>query len=206
MNTSKEANKPSKKQFIIPTIVFIICTITSVFLFQQGKVRSVDPPKTSFLVPGTVVLPLDKPGRYTIYLEQDTLFEGKHYTAPEVLEGLKCEVVKDDKSIKVEPADLSYSYNRAGQKGETYFNFTIESTGDYQITTTLENNEIKEAVLSVGLKNEKMIRVLQFTVGASVLMLVGLFEFVGYIGYATIKLVLYKIKLKQSKETLEHSL
>ncbi len=198
MNTFEKTYKPSKKQFIIPTIVFILCTFTSIFLFEQGKLRSIDPPKTSFLAPGTTVLNLNQAGRYTIYLELDTIFEGKHYEAPEVLEGLNCEVIKEGREIKVEPADLSYSYNRDGQKGESYFNFTIESPGNYTIITTIDNEQMKEAVLSIGLKNEKMIRVLQFTVGASVLMLVGIFEFVGYMIYGIIKLVIYKQKLKHN--------
>lgn len=198
MNAFEKKYKPSKKQFIIPTIVFILCAVTSVFLFYQGKARSIDPPKTSFLVPGTTMLDLTQVGRYTIYLELDTLFEGKHYEAPEVIEGLKCEVMKDETKIKVEAADLSYSYNRNGQKGESYFNFTIEEPGSYTIITTIDNEQMKEAVLSVGLKNEKMVRVLQFTVGASVLMLVGIFEFIGYMIYGLIKLMIYKTKLKQN--------
>lgn len=179
-----------KKLLVIPTIIFILCTLISILLFQQAKIRSVDPPKTSFLVPGETTLHLSQVGRYTIYLELDTQFEGKHYEVPEALEGLKCEVIKEGQLVKVEAADLSYTYNRDGQRGEAYFNFSIESPGEYTMRTTIESKAVKEAVLSVGLKNENMIRVLQFTVGASVLMLVGIFEFVGYMIYAVIKTII----------------
>lgn len=198
MNDIDKRYKPTKKQFIIPTVIFVLCIITSIFLYEQGKLRSIDPPKQSFLVPGTTEIELDKVGRYTIYLELDTLFEGKHYEAPEFIESLKCEVVNDESKIQVSTADINYKYNRDGQQGESYFNFTIEEAGKYKIITTLEDEVVKEAVLSVGLKNEHMVRVLQFTVGAAVIMLVGIFEFIGYMVYGIIKLCIYKAKVKKS--------
>ncbi len=198
MNDLDKRYKPTKKQFIIPTVIFALCMITSTFLYEQGKLRSIDPPKQSFLVPGTTEIELDKVGHYTIYLELDTLFEGKHYEAPEFIESLKCEVIKGDTEIQVNTADLNYKYNRDGQQGESYFNFTIDEAGKYKIITTLEDKVVKEAVLSVGLKNEHMVRVLQFTVGAGVIMLVGIFEFIGYMVYGIIKLCIYKAKVKKS--------
>ncbi len=185
--------KPSKKQFIIPSIVLIICLILGVWLLEEGRKRSIDPPKTSFLAPGIHKVDLQEVGTYSIYIESQIEYEGKSYNIPDgSIEKLEIKINKDGKKVPVRKADIFYTYDKNGNKGETNSNFDISEPGEYEIISKLKSELNEEIILSVGIKNEGMLRVLQFTVGASVIILVGIFQFVGYIGSGIIRLFMYK--------------
>ncbi len=185
--------KPSKKQFIIPSIVLILCMVLGTWLLEEGRKRSIDPPKISFLAPGVHKINLEEIGTYTIYIETQIEYEGEKYNIPDgSIEKLEVEVNKDGEKVPVRKADIFYTYNKNGNKGETNSNFDITEPGEYEIISKAKLELNKEIILSVGIKNEGMLRVLQFTVGASVIILVGVFQFVGYISAGIIKLFMYK--------------
>ena len=188
-----EVKKPIRSQVIIPSVIFIGCMIIGGCMIQEAKKRSIDPPKTSFVAPGTTKINLSKLGSYTVYIESEIEYEGKRYVVPDgTIEDLEVKVSKGDVVVPVRKADIFYKYNKNGNKGESNCNFDITEKGEYNITTKLESDQNEQIILSIGVKNEEMLRVLQFTVGASVIMLVGIIQFIGYILSAVIKIFLYK--------------
>ena len=190
---SIEVKKPSKKQFIIPSIILIVCLVFGGWLLNEGRKCSIDPPKISFLTPGVTKVNLEEIGSYSIYIETEIQYEGKLYSIPyKSIDKIDIDVSKNGEKIPVRTADIFYKYNKNGNKGETNLNFDITEPGQYEINSDIESNEIDQVVLSVGRKNEGMLRVLQFTVGASVIILVGVFQFVGYILSGMIRLLMYK--------------
>ena len=185
--------KPTTKQFIIPAIILIVCMIVGGMLLEEGKRRSIDPPKISFVAPGSTEISLDEVGCYTIYIETQIQHEGKQYTVPDgSIEDIEIKVSKNGQGIPVRQADIFYTYDKDGNKGQTNSNFDITEAGEYVIDTNIESKANKQIVLSVGIKNEQMLRVLQFTVGASVILLVGIIQFIGYTISGLIRWLMYK--------------
>ncbi len=185
--------KPSKNQFIVPSIILIVCIVLGGWLLGEGKKRSIDPPKISFLSPGVHKVNLEEVGTYSIYIESEIQYEGRQYSVPDgSIEKLEIKVNKDGVKIPVRRADIFYTYNKDGNKVEIHSNFDITEPGEYEINSTMKSEQNEEIILSVGIKNQGMLRVLQFTVGASVVILIGVLQFIGYITMGIIKLIMYK--------------
>ncbi len=191
-----EVKKPTKKQVVIPILVLIICMLAGGLLYREGQKRSIDPDKTSFLSPGSQIVNLGEVGTYNIYIETDINYNNKHYFVPqESIQKIECKIKKGSKIIPTRDADLYYKYDRNGDKGQTYLSFDIEEKGEYEIVTKIQSDTIKDVVLSVGKQNDQMVRVLQFTVGSCIIMLIGILQFFVFIISLVIKLILHKINM-----------
>ncbi len=189
MSANEKVKKSWIKQFIIPTVIFVLCMGVSFCFVQAGRKLSVTPDMTSFLAPGTKTIDLQEEGNYTVYLMLRGTYENKNYTAPEDLKGLTLEIKHGEEKIKVVKADLTYIFDQEGQSGKPYLNFAINEAGSYEFTATLENETTSEVVLAVGLKNEKMMNLFYYVIAATLIGLIGILEFGCFILYRIVKLI-----------------
>ena len=184
--------KPSKYFIIIPTIVFVLCLIIGLGLIQMNK-NVVKAPQMEFVVPCSQEVNFEAKGDYTIYLQLDTQIDGKTYTAPEGLEGLSCKLFKGDEEISIYTTDVQYNYNREGKCGSSYYEFNIKEPGTYRIETELIDAPVEEAAIGIGKKiNMGMMMIKGLT--AALALLIGVCQFIGFVGYAIIAGMLYKRK------------
>ena len=90
---------------------------------------------TQIVVPGQAQLSLNTPATYTIFLEQQSVVEGRIYSTTESVDGLKCTVTSrsENQQIPLRRPGMSITYNLNGRSGRSVFAFTVKSSGQYDL-------------------------------------------------------------------------
>ena len=184
--------KPSKYFVIIPSIVFAVCLIIGLGLIKLEK-NTVKAPTMEFVVPCNQEVEFKEAGEYTIYLQLLTQINGQTYTAEEGLEGLSCKLFKGEEEITIYTTDIQYNYNKEGKLGSAYYEFSIKEPGMYRLETELVNTPTKEVAIGIG-KKINMGHMMVKGIVATLALLGGTFQFVGFIGYSIIAYILYRRK------------
>jgi hypothetical protein len=108
---------------------------------------------TQVVVPGSVDLKLHKPGEYTIFLERESVVNGRIYSLSGALSGLECKVHSKETgdSIPLRRPSMSTTYTVGGRSGESVLAFRIDRPGSYEISCGYDEGYIgPEAVVAVG--------------------------------------------------------
>jgi hypothetical protein len=108
---------------------------------------------TQVVVPGKTELNLHGGLRYTVFLEENSVINGKIYSTPESITGLECHVTSllDGSSITIEKPNINTTYNVNERSGHSVLEFPINKNGRYEFKCDYGNDaKGTVAVVSVG--------------------------------------------------------
>lgn len=87
--TSSQTIRPSRLWYVLALLLFIVGSIGGIGLLFTSIFTSISD-GTQFIVPGEVIINVEKPGKYTLWNEAKTIYQGRLYTGsrelPDVLE------------------------------------------------------------------------------------------------------------------------
>ena len=141
----------SKAGYFLAPIPLILGLALAGWLVWSG-IAALQGALTRFVVPGTSVLTLDKPGTYTIFHEADSVVDGKLYSAPNIA-GLDISVTAEanGQAIAVVVPGFSSTYAIGGHSGKSVLAFTIATPGRYRLSAQyVSGNGGPQTVLAVG--------------------------------------------------------
>ena len=104
------------------------------------------------VVPGSKELNLQQ-GRYSVFLEEESVVDGKVYSTTQSIDGLTCRVrsVQNGSSVAIENASMSTSYSVEGRSGHSVLEFSIQQNGKYAFACDYgENAKGQQVVVAVG--------------------------------------------------------
>jgi hypothetical protein len=107
---------------------------------------------TQIVVPGSKELNLQR-GRYSVFLEEQSIVNGKIYSTAQSIDGLACRVssVQNGAAVTIEKAGTSVSYSVNGRSGHSVLEFQIQQDGRYAFACVYgENSKGPEVVVAVG--------------------------------------------------------
>ena len=153
---------------------------------------------TQVVVPGNAELNL-QPGRYSVFLEEQSVVNGKIYSTTQSIDGLVCRVssVQNGTTIAIEKSSMSTSYSVNGRSGHSVLEFPIQQAGRYAFACDYgENAKGPEVVVAVG-----------SGVGEAVFrtVTVGLAAFFGGSGAGLIVVLVVVIKRERKRKRLRQS-
>lgn len=178
-----EKIKSSTALYFISGLLFICGIGLFVFLLVKGITSTVDKMNIQVVVPGTEVVELKKPGKYTIFLEYGSVINGKIYETRNI-SGLMCSLYNRSTSeyIEIKKDKSNSNYSIGGRQGRSIYNFKIDKPGKYEIKGWYENNSTDEVVLSIG---KGFVGSLVFTIlSSSVILFITIGTSVGILIYA----------------------
>jgi hypothetical protein len=108
---------------------------------------------TQVVVPGNVELSMRSGHTYTVFLERQSIANGKVYSATQSIEGLECHVTAVQSGISVESNEPSTttSYEVNGRSGRSVLEFPIKQDGEYTFACGYDqNSKGPEVVVAIG--------------------------------------------------------
>ena len=124
-----------------------------VFFIVTGILHLTDS-LTQVIVPGQTELTLTQSGTYTIFLEENSVVNGRVYSATRSISGLKCSVREEGTSageIPVRRASSSITYSVGGRSGRSVLEFPVTESGQYRFGCDYqEGAHGPEVVVAVG--------------------------------------------------------
>jgi hypothetical protein len=107
---------------------------------------------TQIVIPGSTELNLQR-GRYSVFLEEESIVNGKIYSTTQSIDGLACRIssVQNGAAVAIEKASTSASYSVNGRSGHSILEFPIQQDGRYAFACDYgENSKGPEVVVAVG--------------------------------------------------------
>jgi hypothetical protein len=108
---------------------------------------------TQIVVPGEKDLTLMPELKYTIFLETESVVDGRIYSTTESLSELTCVVTSQTSGNKIVPrrSTMNTTYTVGGRKGRSVLEFVTEEAGVYRIACDYdEGSHGPQVVLAVG--------------------------------------------------------
>jgi hypothetical protein len=123
----------------------------AVYFFVSG-VSQVENSLTQVLVPGKANLTLATGKSYTVYLEDNSVFNGKIYSAGRTVGGLSCLVKSSSgKPVPIARASMTETYQLNARTGHSVLQFSVPHNGSYEFSCAYDENESgPQAVMAVG--------------------------------------------------------
>lgn len=180
MNYSYDAYKPTKKQVIIPIIILVITLAIGGSLLWVAKSLGDGGTKTSFLAPGTETFNIEEPGNYTIYLTTKITSDQMSYSLSENFKGLSAQLTLDGEEVVLTKIEDAYTYGEEHNQSKSYLSFEAHKPGAYQLTTVVEDGSISRVALAIGKTEKNLEMVLVLATCGSMLILMGICQFVAY--------------------------
>jgi len=150
--SDKQAIRPSAWYYALSAVVFLGSMGFFVYTLFHGIFHITDN-LTQVAVPGAKDLNLQPRLNYTIFLEEESVVDGRIYASKSNLNGLTCRVTSQStgKRIDTHRATMSTNYNVNGRSGRSVLEFRTEEAGIYQLDCKYEEGtQGPEAVLAVG--------------------------------------------------------
>ena len=123
------------------------------FFLVTGIVHLTDS-LTQVVVPGHVDLTLTQPGTYTIFLEKNSVVNGRIYSTSESVNGLECVINaqgSNEQSIPIQPSRGTISYSVNQRSGRSVWQFVLTKSGRYGFSCGYpEGVRGPELVVAVG--------------------------------------------------------
>lgn len=108
---------------------------------------------TQVVVPGRAELSLKRNQTYTVFLEEQSVVNGKIYSTTQPIQGLACVVtsVQNGTTIAIRKPDTSTTYELNGRSGHSVLEFSIHEDGKYLFACDYdENSRGPQVVVAVG--------------------------------------------------------
>ena len=146
------AIQPSKWYYLIGAAV--IAAGVSLFLYTllHGIFHITDN-LTQVVVPGEKDLTLQPKLKYSIFLEDQSVVDGRIYSTTENLSGLTCHVSSLTSGTKIDlhRSGISTSYNVNGRSGRSVLEFVTQEGGEHRVACDYgEGKQGPQVVLAVG--------------------------------------------------------
>lgn len=107
---------------------------------------------TQIVVPGSADLHL-KPANYEVFLEEESVVNGKIYSTSESVSGLSCGVtsVESGAAIALTKPSMNTTYSLGGRSGHSVLEFPVHQDGRYTFACDYgDNPKGAEVVVAVG--------------------------------------------------------
>jgi hypothetical protein len=107
---------------------------------------------TQIVVPGGAQLSLQR-GQYAVFLEEQSMVNGKIYSTTESIAGLECRItsVQSGSAVPIEKASMNTTYSVNGRSGHSVLEFPIQQSGRYAFACDYgQNSKGPEVVVAVG--------------------------------------------------------
>src|SRR5215472_2730104 len=113
-----------------------VCVAAGVAIFLYALLHGifhVTDSLTQVVVPGEAQLNLKRDLDYTVFVERESVVNGKIYATDDSLIGLECNaaLVSGVQKISMRPARGSLTYNVGGRSGRSVFEFRVPEDGAY---------------------------------------------------------------------------
>jgi len=108
---------------------------------------------TQVIVPGQAELSLKAPATYTIFLEEQSVVDGRIYSTTESVDGLKCTVTSqsENEQIPLRQPGMSITYNVNGRSGRSVLAFPVKVAGRYELYCNYpQDTRGPQTVIAVG--------------------------------------------------------
>ena len=108
---------------------------------------------TQVVVPGRAELNLRRGFTYTVFLEEESVVNGKVYSTTQSVAGLECRArsLQDGAAIAIRKASMGTTYTLGGRSGHSVLEFPIQEDGKYLFACDYgENSKGPEVVVAVG--------------------------------------------------------
>lgn len=144
--------KPSRWYYALAAIVFIIgSALFGWFLFNN--LSGLTDRLTQVIVPGTTVITLKEPGKYTVFYEYQSVVGNRVYSTGQDLSGLECALISrvTGSSVPLYSSSMNSTYSIGGRSGISVLDFTIAEAGTYEFSAWYpEGQEGPQIVLAIG--------------------------------------------------------
>jgi len=122
-----------------------------VYILFHGLTHATDS-LVQVVVPGATQLQLHR-GLYTVFLEEESVVNGKIYSTTQSVDGLVCQVnfSQTGSPVAVRRPGMSTTYSVGGRSGHSVLEFPIQEDGKYAFSCGYgENASGPEVVVAVG--------------------------------------------------------
>ncbi len=150
--SDKQLIRPSAWYYALGTVVLLGSMGFFVYTLFHGIFHITDN-LIQVIVPGAKDLDLKPKLWYTIFLEEESVVDGRIYSTKSNLNGLTCRVTSQSTGRRIDThrAKMSTTYNANGRSGRSALEFRTEEKGIYQLDCKYEQGtQGPEAVLAVG--------------------------------------------------------
>jgi len=150
--SDKRSVRPSGWFYLLGVAVILAGVSLFVHTLFQGILHLTEH-LTQVVVPGEKDLALEPKLKYTIFLEEQSVVDGRIYSTPTNLNGLTCHVssATSGKQMNTHRASVAATYNVGGRSGRSVLEFVTEEAGTYHLACAYEEGrQGPEAVLAVG--------------------------------------------------------
>ncbi|MFZ1084213.1 MAG: hypothetical protein WAN35_04535 [Terracidiphilus sp.] len=151
------ANRMTKKQTSIWNCLwglpFLLVGLSLFFYCLLHGLNHVTDSLTQVIVPGKAILDLQHGQSYSIFLEEQTIVNGKIYSTTQSVNGLECRVkpLLKNTTIALRKPSMSSSYDVGGRSGHSVLEFSIPDDGKYEFSCDYGESSIgPEVVVAVG--------------------------------------------------------
>ena len=105
-----------------------------------------------FTTPSSEVSVQLETGKYTIYYEYKTYFEGIYFDTGKNINGLKLKLKNkfNDEEVMVKNSAVNASYTNSNGSGVSVLDFEIKQTGEFEILSSFVNVRHEKVVLRIG--------------------------------------------------------
>ncbi len=194
MGNSYEQYKPTKRQIIVPIIIFIVAALVGGICLLVAKTLGVESERIIFTAPSSQTMMLEDLGSYTIYLATETTFEGEKYTVPEGYKGLEVKLLHNQAEVELKAPENIYEYGEEGDKYIDAYTFLVEEAGEYVLECQLKEKAVEKVVLSVGKTQENVTLILGLTMIGCMVIIMGTCQLIGYLLYNGVNYGVYYFK------------
>ena len=135
--SNKDNIRPGKVWYIVALIVFLVGVGGGAGIFLTTIFSSIFD-GTQFIVPGAITVSIDEPGKYTLWNETSTIFDGQIYSSStELPKDLKIEIyeISSGHPIKLKPSWTS-SETSGSRKRWSLGNIRFDKASEYKIEVT----------------------------------------------------------------------
>lgn len=134
-NSSKVIRKPSAWYYGLVLLVLLVGGILGI-VFLVSNLLGVTDELTQIRVPGKSDLDLAETGSYTIFVEHESVMDGKVFSTSKDVSNFRCSLVNKQTGAEVplSPSTMTADYNMPGRSGVSIFNFDLTETGSYEFT------------------------------------------------------------------------
>lgn len=108
---------------------------------------------TQVVVPGDAELSLSTPATYTIFLEEQSVVDGRIYSTKQSIAGLNCSVtmLPGSQQIPLQRPAISTTYNVGGRSGRSVLEFPVKVPGQCKLVCNYsQGTNGPQTVLAVG--------------------------------------------------------
>lgn len=191
-------SSPSSWWYAVCVLVFLVPASVGGTVFVRKLLHLTDH-LVQVVVPGSADLKFDRPGLNTVFLEEQSVVDGRVYATNDSVSGLTCKVRAQDGSLlNLHRTSVSTTYQLSGRSGKSALEFNVPGPGTYHFECGYgEGQTGPQVVLAVG-----------SGVGTDIFVSIGaLFAGLGsgFLVAAVVAVVIYQKQRRNRPKTIQYS-